>query len=323
MIRDDILKRKMLAGRPEPTPEYLNNIHSTLTKLPAGKATLFKALPVSAVVFVAVAVLCVVAVNNKTVAGLLAGGSQPAGQQLAAGDVPSPSQTPSAMPETPEPTPTPAETPEPTPSFTTYETPTSTHSINSAEPSENEFVTKFLNGEIDLRDMKETKQASSGAMAYGNKAYVTSIFSNSDAVIYECIADDNKAGDLQRYLEGHSGKEGNPLYKALIKPKQDTGILVFTICKGLVDKDYVLKTLTTDDLNLPINSERDYPGRMYDQGIYAVMEHCETGKFCIYVINVNPDYRPVSGCTIFSRYYSDTEEGESKLEGTYALPIYD
>lgn len=371
MLRDDILKRTLRERRPEPTAAFSGRVRSTLTKLPQGKRRpAWRFMPASAIVFLGVAALCVVIINNKTIGSLFVHGMPPATQQLAVGGQPTATDMETAARETPEPTPAdspssnpsaqetpnpsppdgqttapaaqdtpmptpdnpqttampPQETPEPTPSEAQKTSmPDPGAPISTTRPDitkrMDEYIAEFLNGGIDLREMIVTHPMSSGSIAYGDKAYVDAVYKGPDAIVYEVIVSDDKTGSMQKYFENHAGKDGNPENRVLLRQEQNPGLLLFVLCPGLVDKDYIGSIVSEEKFNLVVSANDDIPSKLYIWGIYAVLEPSETGKFRIYVINTSPGYRQTGGFTILSRLYSDTAEGGRKLEGTYALPI--
>jgi hypothetical protein len=73
MMRDDTMKKTMKANRPTPTPAFTERIGRTLAMLPEKRKafTVRRFLPASAIVFAAVAVVCLVKANHDVFGNLL------------------------------------------------------------------------------------------------------------------------------------------------------------------------------------------------------------------------------------------------------------
>ncbi len=300
MMRDDILRKRMRAARPSPTPLFSGRVRQTLDRLPdRKKPSVFRFLPAAAMTVIAVAVIGLAVMSRFNPGGqsswfqALTGGEEAtATADVTPAPTPDEAQTPeeTAM-ETVIPTETPMETveltPEPTPE------PTPAPEITSAP----ETTAMSCMGDI-------VDASGKGKIALGNSCdYVRAVI-NDFGTFYEIKGNTTK--EILDYCDRYyTASKNGPFTKYELDPLVRSN-LIFVLIDGLVDESFVGTTISEERLNLLIAANDDDKTRgVYVQGMLSVATLEFSGKnesFVLTIRNTNPNFHPTSDFTILTRY---------------------
>lgn len=322
-MRDDTIKRLLRGRRPTPTRDFTERVMKTLTLLPERKkANVLHYLPRSVIVFAAVAVVCLVAVNQQAVGRFFS--LSPSGGQYAAGDLPVQTGDMTAAPaleNTAEPTPdqTPVPTPEDTVEATAFPgtgdltaPPTDQPDQSTMEPTptptpEEPAMTAAAPQMTAMSCQGDVVGGSgSGKIAFGISCGYVHAVVNDTGTYY--VIKGNTTDDLVKYCDSYSKSSKNgPFTKYELDPMVHPS-LIFVLIDGLVDESFVGTTISEEKLNLLIAANDDSKSDgVYVRGLLSgtTLELAGKSGFELTIRNTNLDFRPTSDFTILTRYATD------------------
>lgn len=306
MMRDDVLRKRMKAARPTPTPLFTGRVRQALDRLPERRKTsVFQYIPAAVVVVIAVAVVGLAVMSRLSPDGqgnwfqALAGGEATATVDTT--PIPTPQEQPTAEEtalETIIPTETPMQTVEVTPEPTLETTP------EPAQTPEGTLTpaTTALTSNGDIVDA-----VGKGKIALGNNCdYIRAVI-NDSGTFYEIKG--HTTDELLAYCDRYyTSTKNGPFKKYELEPMVHPDLL-FLLIDGLVDDNFIGTTISEEKLNLLIAANKDDKSRgVYIRGMLniATLEYSEKNKtFVLTIQNTNPDFHPTKNFTILTRYAAE------------------
>ncbi len=315
MMRDDVIKKRMKAQMPSPTPLFAGRVRQTLDRLPERrKVSILRYVPAAAMAVVTVAVIGLAVASRMNPDGMSNWFQALAGEEATATVEITPAPTPEEQQtaeETAQETVIPTETPTETVEVTPVPTPEPTQ-----EPTPAPEITS-MPATTALTCMGESVEASGqGKIAMGNNCdYIRAVI-NDYGTFYEIEGDTTK--EILDYCDRYyKASKNGPYTKYELDPMVRSD-LIFVLIDGLVDESFVGTTISEDKLNLLIAANDDDKTRgVFVKGMLSVATlEFSRKSFVLTIHNKNPKFHPTSNFTILTRYA--TEDGDVQY---FTLPV--